>query len=355
MGVRINTKSGFVDHFIECSINPKSFLSKVDELIDWKPFDVYLAKNLKRGKDAAGQSPYPNLVMFKAILLQFLYNLSDNALSHALGDRISFIHFIGLSFDSSKPDGSTICRYRNSLLKKKHYQKLLNLFNKQLEQSGLLVKCGVAVDATLIASSRRPRKVVDLENVVHDRKEDEPKKGEINQISGDNSIQKIKINYSDDKDASWTVKRGRPHYGYKIHAAVDLKNGFLLGAHATGANISDTTEFAKILTESALQTGTFVEADKGYTSKANREYLKKNGFLDGIMNKAVKGRQLTEQEKKWNKFISKTRWIIERTFGTIKKVQGYVRSRYLGMDKVEMEFHLHALAHNMRKVVNLCY
>lgn len=348
MGVKIKTQREFVDYYIEQNVDPKSLLVKMDQLIDWHPFEAYLKKHLKRGPAAAGQLPYPDLVMFKAILLQFMYGLSDDALSHALGDRISFIHFTGLPFDSSKPDGSTIGRFRNRLLVKGHYRKLLNLFNQQLEQSGLLVKCGAAVDATLIASSRRPRKTVDLESVVHDRKENESNQDAIDKTT------KITVKYSNDDDATWTMKGGRPHYGYKIHGAVDLKHGFIIGGHATGANISDTTELMLVLKESTLSRGAFIEADKGYASKSNREYLEENGFLDGIMHKATRSRKLTSCEKLWNSFISKTRWIVERSFGTLKKIQRFVRARYLGKDKVEMEFHLHALAHNMKKAVNLC-
>ena len=68
-----------------------------------------------------------------------------------------------MPFDSSKPDGSTICRFRNRLLEKDHYRHLLELFNKRLEKNGLLVKRGTVVDATLVESSRRPRKVMDIE------------------------------------------------------------------------------------------------------------------------------------------------------------------------------------------------
>jgi IS5 family transposase len=81
--------------------------------------------------------------------------------------------------------------------------------------------------------------------------------------------------------------------------------------------------------------------------------LAENDYRDGIMRKAYRNRPLSEEDKKWNKAISKVRWIVERSFGTLKKVQGFVRTRYLGRAKVEMELHLHALAHNIRKAINL--
>jgi IS5 family transposase len=201
--------------------------------MDWKPFEKYLKKNVKRGPSATGQPPYPDLVMFKILLLQFWYGLSDDDASLAARDRISFIRFIGLPFDSSKPDGSTICRFRNRLLEKGHYQHLLKLFNKVLERNGLLVKRG-----TLVESSRRPRKVMDMEGCPAEREEEESS-CEPEEPLG------LKVSYSEDVEAGWTVKCGRPVYGYKLHVAVDSEHGCILGGHATGAQVSDTTEMAR--------------------------------------------------------------------------------------------------------------
>jgi IS5 family transposase len=346
MGARIETKKGFVDHFIDCSIDPASFLAKIEALVDWKPFENYLKKNIKRGPAAAGQPPYPDLVMFKVLLLQFWYGLSDDGASQAVRDRISFMHFLGLPFDSSKPDGSTICRFRNRLLEKGHYQKLLELFNQRLTKNGLLVKRGAVVDATLVESSRRPRKVMDMEGWSADYEEEG--------LSGESEEPlSIKVSYSRDVEASWTVKCGRPVYGYKAHVAVDEEHGFILGGHITGANVSDTTEMAQVVTESGLPVGAMVIADKGYAGEPNRRYLAEKGYRDGIMSKAYRNRPLSEKEKKRNAGLSKIRWIVERSFGTLKKVQGFMRARYLGRAKIELELYFQALAHNMRKAINL--
>jgi len=342
MGARIESEKGFVDHFIDLSIDPQSFLAKIDQLMDWRPFEKYLAKELKRGPAAAGQPPYPDLVMFKALLLQFLYNLSDEALSHALSDRISFIHFIGLPFDSSKPDSSTIGRFRQRLEERGRYRHLLDIFNQQIEKNGLLVKRGVAVDATLVASNRRPRKVIDVEAAPEDRRENEVP------VEDD-----VKVSYSDDVDAKWTIKGGQLLYGYKLHGATDLEHGFIIGGHVTGANVSDSTELMQVVEECRLTKGAEVQGDKGYAGEPNRRLLEAGGYQDGLMRKAWRNKPLTYDEKMWNAAISKTRWVIERAFGLLKKVQGFTRSRYRGRIKVEMEFHFHALVHNMKKAINL--
>jgi len=346
MCVRIETKKGFVDHFIDCNIDPASFLAKIESLVDWTSFDKYLKKNVKRGPAAAGQPAYPDLVMFKVLLLQYWYRLSDSEASKALRDRISFIHFIGLPFDSSKPDGSTICRFRNRLLEKGHYRHLLGLFNKQLEKNGLLVKRGAIVDATLLESSRHPRKVMDIEAESKDLEEE-------NVVGESGEPLEMKVSYSDDVDATWTVKCGQPIYGYKIHMVVDDEHGFILAGHATGANVADTTEMVRVLKASGLPDGASVSADKGYASESNSRALAEKGWQDRIMKKAYRNKPLSEEDKKRNKAISKIRWVVERSFGTLKKVQEFVRARYLGLGKVDMEFNFQALAHNMRKAINL--
>lgn len=352
MGAKITTEKGFVDHFIENSIDQDSFLTKVDRLIDWKPFEKHMTKYLKRGPAAAGQPAYPDLAMLKIVLLQFLYNLSDEAASFAVTDRISFLHFVGLPFDSNKPDASTICRFRNSLLKKNIYRHLLELFNKQIETKGLLVKTGIAVDATLIASCRHPRKVIDIESAPKDRQEHEKTTDNPEQPTKQSSA---KVSYSDDTDATWTIKGGKPSYGFKAHAAADLRHGFILGGHVTGANVADTSELAQVVDEINAPKDAIIATDKGYTSQKNSDMLKQRNLRDGIMKKAQKNKPLNIFQKYINSMISKHRWKIERSFGTLKKVQGASRARYLGKLKVELEFHLQALAHNVRKAVNLAF
>jgi IS5 family transposase len=96
-----------------------------------------------------------------------------------------------------------------------------------------------------------------------------------------------------------------------------------------------------------------VIADKGYAGEPNRRYLLEKGYQDGIMSKAYRNRPLSEKDKKRNAGLSKIRWIVERSFGTLKKVQGFMRARYLGRAKIELELYFQALAHNMRKAINL--
>ena len=89
--------------------------------------------------------------------------------------------------------------------------------------------------------------------------------------------------------------------------------------------------------------GTTVYADKGYDSKENRQHLKEHQLLDGIMRKAHRNRPLTENQTKRNRYLSKTRYAVEQSFGTLHRKFRYARAAYFGLLKVSAQSHLKAM------------
>lgn len=322
---------GFVDLAIEARKKAKTFLDDVDKFVNWTPIEKILNKKLKK-KDVTGNPSYPTLKMFKVLLLQRWYNLSDIGIEEALADRISFCRFANFSFDYDTPDSSTICRFRNSLIGHKLDAKLFNILNKQLESNRLIIKQGIIVDASIIQSSRRPRKSIDIAK-----------------ISEENSNSNSQIVYSDDTDAKWTVKAKKPYYGYKVHMGTDFVYGFITGGHVTSANRSDTKEIISVIKESFPEKKALILADKGYASATNREKITKLGYNSGIMFKAHKNKPLCKLKRKINSSISSVRYIVERTFGTLKRSYGFYRTRYLGIAKTQCQFLLSAIAFNLKK------
>ena len=65
--------------------------------------------------------------------------------------------------------------------------------------------------------------------------------------------------------------------------------------------------------------GTTVYADKGYDSEENRQQLEEHRLLDGIMRKAHRKHPLTEAQTKRNRYLSKTRYVVEQSFGTLHR------------------------------------
>ena len=336
---------GIADFVVDKKRRQPTFLDGVSAIIDWRPVEKLLKRGLGRTNAVtAGAKSYPAIQMFKILLLQQWYDLSDKDTEFAMLDRISFVRFAGLSLEESVPDHTTICRFRNALIERKLLEVLLDAVNRQLEKQGKLVKKGVAVDASIISSAARPRKQVDVDKVVCDREEAESPSSEQTKVS---------VSYSHDSDASWTKKGKEYHYGYKAHASVDIETGLILTAHATPANHSDIGELEVLVKESHLPAKSRVYADKGYTSANNRKILKQYNCKDGIMNRAYRNRPLTDRERKRNKLISKRRFIVERVFGTLKQHYDLARASYLGTAKVQGELLLSSLAYNLKRALFL--
>lgn len=150
---------GFLDLAVSHLKKAKSFLDDVERLVDWAPIEKLLRKKLCRHQDAVGNPAYPPLGMFKVLLLQRWYNLSDQSMDDALADRISFRRFAGFSFDYDSPDSTTICRFRNHLMERGLDLKLFDILGWQLEAHKIIIKQGAIVDASIVTSSRRPRKM----------------------------------------------------------------------------------------------------------------------------------------------------------------------------------------------------
>ena len=336
---------GLADFFAEKRRRNPNFLDAVNEVLNWSKLEQKLHKKLERSNhNSVGVKAYPALSMFKILLLQSWYGLSDLSMEESLCDRYSFSRFVGICLGEDVPDHTTICRFRNLLAKKKLLQPLLDEVNGQLASQGKLVKSGCVVDATLISSSARPRKRVEIEMIAVDRDEDE------------DTISKYQVteSYSKDAEAAWTRKGSQYHYGYKGHMAVDADKGFILTGHVTPANHSDTKELERLVSKSNLPSKSRVYADKGFCSQANRDKLCDRTLKNGIMDKATRGYKLSERQKHRNRLISAVRGIVERSFGTLKRCYGLHRTKYLGVVKVEAEFLLAALAFNIKKAVYLC-
>ena len=140
---------------------------KLHELLDWGAIAAQLKGLYQREiSGAGGPEPYSPLGMFKLMLLGQWHGLSDAQLEQALRVRLDFMVFTGFEPSAGElPDASTICRFRNRLVKAELDQKLLTLINSQLEQRGLKVQGarGAIIDATIIPSAARPRQHVEGE------------------------------------------------------------------------------------------------------------------------------------------------------------------------------------------------
>ena len=143
------------------------YLIQIDKLINWKPIEKALrGMHINEVNPKGGPKAYPNLSMFKAILLGQWHSLSDPGLEEALRLRLDFMVFTGFEMVNETPDETTLCRFRNKLIERNLHESLFREINKQLEEHGIKVRKAEAalVDATIISSAARPRQTIDVES-----------------------------------------------------------------------------------------------------------------------------------------------------------------------------------------------
>lgn len=292
----------------------REVLAEIDGLVDWAPFEHAL-KDIHSA--AKGEPAYPPVIMFKVLLLQRWYGLSDPEMEAALFDRISFLRFAGFSTEDETPDHATIWRFREALGRAGLIEGLFGELLRQLEVRGVVVKQGTLIDASLVASAaRRPRMAED------------------------------KVNPSD-PDARFGTgnERGRYIFGYKMHVAVDAGSTTVRAFGLTPANIQEVTVAPRLL---PAEGGT-VYADRGYDSAELRAELAIRGLGDGIMRRAKRLKPLGPAEIERNHKLSLLRRPVEAVFGTLKRCYGFHRMRYFSARRNAVAFALGCMAFNLRR------
>lgn len=317
------------------------FFDQVNKLVDWKPLSKLIDEHYSRGKRTNGQAAYPGLLLFKMSLLQTWYGLSDYEVEDRLNDSISFSKFCALPIDSVSPDHSTLSRFRKEMTEKKVYEELLLMLNTQLEQHHIIVKRGAIVDASIVDSPLKPRGTVPYE-ITKDR--DEQAIDEAQEQASKEILKQTQPWV--DTEGAWIKKGGKIRYGYKKHVVTD-EQGLVLGLITTPANINEIGNLEEVLAEVDLPEGIPLFGDKGYQSAKNNELIKKKKLKNRILKKAVKGKPLTKMALLYNKLCGRTRFKVERTFGSIKRWFNSTCARYKGIAKMHTQNMMEAMAYNL--------
>jgi IS5 family transposase len=328
-------------------------LVRINELVDWKPIETILSSVDRRKISYYGRDCYSPFAVFKALFLASIYNFSDRELEDHLNFNNLFMWFCGFSIESDIPDHSTLARWRERFENADIYEKCFIEVNNQLMNKGLEIKNAVIVDASLIDAKSRPRRKVIItvdptgDDVLVEEEVD------ISEIKHINSTE-VYIEESKDPDARWLKKGKKSYYGYKKHLSTN-KEGFINGLITTPANVSDMSVFPDLIEIVKPNKKTRVYADKGYAYKKNREFLEKNQLKDGIMHKKPPKKELDNKLRQFNKLISKARFVVERTFGSIKQNLGGNRSKYIGLRKTHNFIMIRALAYNLIRATNYVF
>jgi len=304
----------FAETLMEKRLNQGAPLLQILRAVDWTP----LQRKLEKLYYAEGGRPaIPPLALFRVLLLQRFYGLSDPAMVEALRHNYLFLKFTGLSLEDAPPDDTTLVVFRKRLSEAGMEEWAFRHFTKEMEKRGLMVKEGVLIDATVVEAA--------VSREAKDR-------------NGN----------PQDGDAEFGGKDGKT-FGYKAHAAVDEDSHLIREVKVTDASVHDSQAFDDVCPEETKR----VYADKAYDSRERRRALKARGMAARILFSAKRNRPLTRREKKLNAAWSKVRARVEAAFCSMKRWCGMPRIRYLGMEGARVQVFLAALAHNLKRMVKL--
>ena len=330
-----------------------TFFNHINKIVDWNKIEIIIKKYYNKGKSADGRPAYEGILLFKITLLQTWFKLSDEAVEERINDSIKFTRFLGLSLEDAVPDHSVISRFRKELSERNGMKKILGELNRQLVKHKIIIKSGVLVDASVTTSPFIPSSPTTFELANDRAEEDRTEEQTGKEEKYHQQLKRVEDNGTD-IEARWLKKGKKSMYGYKKHVAAN-DDGMILGLATTPANESDTKHLIPLLKRMKIEKGTRVKTDKGYASKSNNDFLKEKGLKSGIQFKAARGRELTVREKQFNKLVSKTRYAIERTFGSIIKWFNGGVAKYKGIKKMHYQHHLEAIAHNIYRSPGLVW
>ena len=312
-------------------------LKKLNQVVDWEQFRPKLEElRKKERKSNAGRKPFDVILMFKILILQSLYNLSDDSTEMQILDRLSFMRFLGLSIGQSVPDATTVWNFREMLTTAGVVEDLFKQFDSYLHVNGFKAMKGQIVDASIVSTPKQRNSREENKQI---------KEGQSPEDWGNNKRRQK------DTDARWTKKNNKTFFGYKNHVTVDVKSKFIRDYEVTSASVHDSNVFEELLDKQ--NTSGDVWADSAYRSEEKIDFLKEHGFREHLQRKGCRNKKLTEWEKRGNHTRSKIRSRVEHIFGVQAQKAGNLILRTIGTARANAKIGLRNLAYNMDRYKTL--
>ena len=314
-------------------------LERLNKGIEFEVFRTLLEDNIiKLSKGKGGRPPYDYVLMFKIMILQRYYNLSDEQVEYQINDRMSFMRFLNLTISDDVPDSRTVWNFREQLTDLEMIEPLFDLFLKELETLGLIVNEGKIIDASFVEVPRQRNS------------RDENKKIKNNEIPGEWKDKPRKLSQKD-TDAKWTKKNNQTFFGYKNHIKTDDKSKIICKYKVTSAEVHDSQATEDLLEEK--DKGEELYADSAYTGEKQEEVISKKELINRVHEKGYKNKPLTDQQKANNKIKSQIRVRVEHIFGFMENSMNGMEIRSIGFKRAEAIIGLSNLVYNMFRKIQL--
>ena len=271
-----------------------AFLAEMDQVVPWKALCGLVEPYYPKAGD--GRPPIGLDRMLRIYFLQQWFNLSDPGVVEALYDLVAMRRFAGIDLGREPvPDETTICKFRHLLERHDMGGRMFELVNGHLGERGVRISTSTIVDATIINAPSSTK------NATKSR----------------------------DPDMHQTKKGQQWYFGMKAHFGVDSKTKLIHAVVATAANVHDST----ILPDLLHGEETRVWGDQAY--KGQTEVIRKLApNASDFTNRRYRWKGVVDEvEKARNRSKSKVRAKVEHSIGVIKRVFGFVRVRYRGLEK----------------------
>jgi IS5 family transposase len=287
----------------------KSRLSQISNLIDWNPFRQILEEMYDNKSEKGGRPNFDVILMFKILILQKWYGLSDLEVERQMADRISFMAFLG--FPDPFPDSRTIWLFKQRIAESGKDELVWAELQRQLDSMGLHVKRGTIQDATFI----------------------EADPGSSKKLRGEDA----KTRRS--RDGTWAKKGNETHFGYKLHQKTDIDYCLIREIETTTASLHDSQVDLSAKDEIVLR-------DRGYFGAEAKG-------IDFTMKRRTSEKHLGELDKERNRLISILRSPGERPHAVIKRVFRMGRVLVTTVKRVHVELMVTAFAFDLFQLCTL--
>ena len=293
---------------------------------------------IKENKGIGGREPYNYLMMFKILILQRYYNLSEDQTEYQILDRLTFMRFLDLTLGDKVPDSKTIWLFKETIAQKGKTEELFNTFEELLESKGYIGKEGKIVDASFVEVPRQRNSREENKQI---------KEGKVPEEWNANPH---KLSQKD-IDAKWTKKNGETFYGYKNHVKADKKSKLIEKYKVTDASVHDSTPASDIMEEK--DAGQDMYGDSAYVGPAIEAAISKNKMRNCIHEKGYKNKPLTAEQKERNKKKSSIRVRVEHIFGFVENSMHGSYIRCIGILRAETTIGLMNLTYNLCRYIQL--
>ena len=271
-----------------------AFLAEMEAVVPWREFCAVIEPFYP--KPGNGRPPVGLERMLRVYFLQQWFNLSDPGAEEALYDSQAMRRFAGIDLGrEAVPDETTICKFRHLLERHDLGSRLFEAVHRHLEARGVRVATGTIVDASIINAPSSTKN------------KDRTRDPEMHQTR---------------KGQQW-------YFGMKAHIGVDSRSKVIHSVVATAANVADATVLPDLLHGNETR----VWGDQAYRGQRAVMRAHAPGAQD-FTNRRYRHRGVVDQaERARNRTKSSVRAKVEHCFGVIKRVFGFVKVRYRGLDK----------------------